>query len=189
MDLAALRRPVQGRVVARGEPGFEDLTFGTLWNRRHPTDRTPEEIVRVAGDDDVAEAVRAARAGGLRVTVRGGGHNWCSPSLRGGGMLVDLTDLTQVLEVDAEARTAVTEPIVSNRDMQALLNAQGAVSASRGGFGRRRMDPCLRSAHGHEERLPPDPAGHEPGLRRGPARRERGQRRRPADRGCAGRRR
>lgn len=125
MDLAALRRRIQGHVVARGEPGFEDLAFGTLWNRRHPTDRTPDVIVRVAGDADVAEAVRAARAGGLRVTVRGGGHNWCSPSLREGGMLVDLTDLTQVLEVDADARTAVTEPVVSNRDMQALLNAQG----------------------------------------------------------------
>jgi FAD/FMN-containing dehydrogenase len=40
-------------------------------------------------------------------------------------MLIDLGDLDQVISIDREAKTAVVQPVVSNRDVQATLNALG----------------------------------------------------------------
>ena len=125
MDPEPLRERLTGRVVTRADHDFDAIAFDGLWNRRHPRDRAPEVIARVADEQDVVEAVNFARASGLRVAVRGGGHNWCSPSLRAGGLMIDLTALNQVVSIDVEARTAVTQPIVSNRELQAVLNGHG----------------------------------------------------------------
>lgn len=55
--------------------------------------------------------------------MRGGGHNWCSPSNRNGGILIDLANLNKVISIDANARKAVVQPIVSNREVLAALKA------------------------------------------------------------------
>jgi FAD/FMN-containing dehydrogenase len=123
-DLDALRARLKGRVVTPSDGEFAAIAFGGLWNRRHP-ERSPDVIARVEDERDVVEAVAWARANEVKVAVRGGGHNWANPSLRAGGMMIDLTNLDQVVSIDAEARTAVTQPIVSNRSLQAALNAQG----------------------------------------------------------------
>jgi len=54
-------------------------------------------------------AVRVARAEGLSVTVRSGGHSWAGNHLRSGGMLLDLSEMAAV-EVDAPAMTAAVQP-------------------------------------------------------------------------------
>jgi FAD/FMN-containing dehydrogenase len=81
--------------------------------------------VRAADENDVVAAVRYARANGLKVVVRGGGHNWCQPTLRQGGVLIDLQDLNRVISIDGENRRAVIQPIISNRDVQRALNPHG----------------------------------------------------------------
>ncbi|WP_300156899.1 FAD-binding oxidoreductase [Solidesulfovibrio sp.] len=123
-DVDGLRARIRGRALTPADPAFETAAL-RFWNRLGPVSRRPRLIVRVAAAQDVAEAVRFARAHGLKVAVRGGGHNWANPTLRNGGLLIDLGELNQVASIDVAARRAVLQPIVSNREVQARLNALG----------------------------------------------------------------
>ncbi len=124
MNIDALKRACHGVVTAAGESGFEKRVYGGLWNRLVP-DRAPQIVVAVADEQDVIAAISFARANKLKVVVRGGGHNWCQPSLRNGGLLIDLKDLDKVISINVAARKAVVQPIISNREIQRVLNAKG----------------------------------------------------------------
>lgn len=114
----------KGTVLTPADAGYAAAVFGELWNRYRPN-RHPQVVAQVADEQDVVAAVKFARANGLKVTVRGGGHNWCSPSLRNSGILIDLSNLNQVISIDAEAGKAVLQPIISNREAQAAINPLG----------------------------------------------------------------
>ncbi len=69
---------------------------------------TPGLVVRCSGTADVVRAVTFARAHGLAVTVRGGGHSVAGLSSTDGGMLIDLSPMRGVT-VDPERRLAYVE--------------------------------------------------------------------------------
>ena len=114
----------KGAVLSSSDSGFEAAAFGELWNELRPT-RHPQVIAQVKDDQDVVAAVKFARANRLKVAVRGGGHNWSNSSLRNNGLLIDLTRLNKVISIDPVSRKANLQPIVSNREIQAVLNPQG----------------------------------------------------------------
>lgn len=114
----------RGAVFDASDPDFEQAAVGDLWNKLQPK-RHPQIIAEASDEHDVAAAVKFARASKLKVTVRGGGHNWCNPSLRDNGLLIDLANLNKVLSVDAGARAAVVQPVISNRQIQEILNPHG----------------------------------------------------------------
>ncbi|MGT2481198.1 FAD-binding oxidoreductase [Methylobacterium oryzae CBMB20] len=68
--------------------------------------------------------MRFARTQGFKVVVRGG-HNRCQPTLRNGGIPIDLGRLDKIRAIDAEQRRAVIQPILSKREIQKALNAHG----------------------------------------------------------------
>lgn len=122
-DLADLRRRIEGDVVdPTGDP-YNAVLAEMVWNGLKP-DRRPDVIVRAAHERDVQEAVRWARGEGLRVVARGGGHSWTGLAVRDGGMLVDLSRMSEVA-IDPTARTATIQPSVSNRDLMRQLAAHG----------------------------------------------------------------
>ena len=123
MTTSTLRQSIKGQVLSAADPEFEKAALD-IWNKYGPPKRRPQLIVRVANEQDVVEAVRFARSENLKIAVRGGGHLWCNPTLRRGGMMIDLTNLNQVISIDAKAHKAVVQPIISNREIQARLNAQ-----------------------------------------------------------------
>jgi len=86
--------------------------------------RYPELIARPRSLDEVAKAVMAARAEGLRVAVRSGGHSWCGASLRDGTLLVDLSALAAV-RVETGARTADVGPGLTTSGLTAALEPHG----------------------------------------------------------------
>ncbi|MGA2053001.1 MAG: FAD-binding oxidoreductase [Opitutales bacterium] len=124
MDITALKKACKGVVATPDDANFAELLHGNLWNRLIP-ERAPQVFVRVNDEQDVIAAIQFARDNKLKVVVRGGGHNWCQPTLRNGGVLIDLKNLNRVISIDAAARKAVVQPIISNRDTQKALNAQG----------------------------------------------------------------
>ena len=124
MDIDALKNACGGIVAAQSDANFIELIHGNLWNRLIPN-RAPQIVVRVKDERDVIAAIHFARENKLKVVVRGGGHNWCQPTLRNGGMLIDLSELNKVISIDVAARRAVVQPVISNRDIQRLLNAKG----------------------------------------------------------------
>jgi FAD/FMN-containing dehydrogenase len=105
--------------VRRGDADYEATRRRMVWQKRIPQ-RFPDVIVTATSDADVIEAVKLARARGLRISVRAGGHSWIATSLRDGGMLIDLSRLNRVT-VDVAARTATAEPAIKNTELVAAL--------------------------------------------------------------------
>jgi FAD/FMN-containing dehydrogenase len=96
-DLRA--RGFTGRLVPAGDPDYDSAR--ACWNG--DVDRFPAAIAMARDADDVAAAVLAARAAGLELTVRAGGHSVAGRSLRDGALCIDLRGLNTV-DVDPERR-------------------------------------------------------------------------------------
>ncbi|HET6393109.1 MAG TPA: FAD-binding oxidoreductase [Blastococcus sp.] len=114
---------VRGRVLRRGEEGYENVRRGECWHDRVPT-RYPELIVLATGEDDVVGAVQLARREGLQIAVRSGGHSWSGSHLRDGTVLIDLSNLREV-EVDVAARTGSVQPGITGWELSSMLAPQG----------------------------------------------------------------
>jgi hypothetical protein len=74
-----------------------------IWNAS--IDKRPGLIARCVGTADVVQAVKFARANGLLVAVRGGGHNVGGRAVCDDGIVIDLSAMKGVF-VDARNRTA-----------------------------------------------------------------------------------
>ncbi len=96
-----LRTGFAGIVIDPEHADFE--TSRRVWNGM--IDRRPAVIARCASTADVQAALAFARAEGLPVAVRGGGHSAAGLSASEGGVMIDLTMMNQI-DVDPEARTA-----------------------------------------------------------------------------------
>lgn len=103
-DLDALRRQVSGSVVSPDDRDFDRAR--AVWNAM--VDRRPGVVVRATHVDDVAPTIAFARAHGLDLAVRGGGHNVAGHGSVDGGVVLDLADLHAVT-VDAASRTVRVE--------------------------------------------------------------------------------
>ncbi|HEX6139802.1 MAG TPA: FAD-binding oxidoreductase [Candidatus Limnocylindria bacterium] len=98
---ADLRRVLRGRVIAPGERDFDSARH--VWNAM--VDKRPALIAQPLDAADVAKAIGYARAAGMEVGVRCGGHSVTGISVPDGGLLIDLERISEV-RVDVERRTA-----------------------------------------------------------------------------------
>ena len=92
---------LNGSLLTPDSPGYDEAR--TIWNAM--IDRRPGLIVRCADANDVARAVRFARAHDLLVAVRGGGHNIAGNAVCDGGLMIDLSPMRSI-RVDQATRTA-----------------------------------------------------------------------------------
>jgi FAD/FMN-containing dehydrogenase len=102
--ITALRGQLRGQLLTRAEPEYEAAR--AVYNamiQRHPL-----AIARVADVADVIACVNAAREAGIRLAVRGGGHNAGGLGSVDDGLVIDLGRLRGI-RVDAQARTIRVE--------------------------------------------------------------------------------
>lgn len=99
--LDALRDRLHGALHLPGSDGYADAC--TLFNAM--VERRPLAVARCAGPDDVVAVLEAARAHGLPVAVRAGGHSVTGKCLCDEGLVLDLRDISEV-KVDPVARVA-----------------------------------------------------------------------------------
>src|SRR5688500_10916694 len=95
-----LENSFRGQLVRPGDPTYDEQR--RVWNGS--IDRTPRLIARCAGVADVIAGVKFARATGLLVAVRSGGHSFPGLSVWDDAVLIDLGPMKGI-RVDPEART------------------------------------------------------------------------------------
>ncbi len=93
-----------------------------VWN--HSIDRYPSVILRCTSTEDVRAAISFARDEGLLIAVRAGGHSMAGLSMVDDGAVLDLTPMKGIV-VDGEARTAVVQPGVIWRELDAATQQHG----------------------------------------------------------------
>jgi FAD/FMN-containing dehydrogenase len=118
--LAELRRSLAGTVIGRADAEYDAAR--RCYNAM--VDRRPAVIARCAGPTDVAAAFDFARANGLEVAVRGGGHNPAGHCVCDDGLVIDLTSMRAV-EVDSDARLARAEGGATWLDFDSAAQAFG----------------------------------------------------------------
>ncbi len=87
--LEGFRAGFSGQVLAPADEGFEQA------RRVHNglIDRRPALIARCHSTADIADAVRFARAEGLEISVRGGGHNVAGRAVIDDALMIDLAPM------------------------------------------------------------------------------------------------
>ena len=100
-----LRSALRGDVLLPRDAQYDDTR--QIFNAM--IDHRPALIARCAGAADVVTCVDYARAHGLDVSIRGGGHNVSGKAVCNGGLMIDLAAMKSV-RVDPRQRTVQAEP-------------------------------------------------------------------------------
>jgi FAD/FMN-containing dehydrogenase len=95
----AFQGTIAGTVAIPGDAVYD--TAVAIWNG--VIERRPAVVVSCVSNEDVTAALSFARARGLEVSVRGGGHNYAGHALCDGGLMIDLTPMKSIV-VEAQAR-------------------------------------------------------------------------------------
>src|SRR5438105_4342809 len=85
--LDALKPMLRGPVLMAGDAAWEESR--TVWNGM--IDKQPGAIVRPLGTADVVACVNWARTNGVRLAVKGGGHNIAGLAVCDGGLVLDMS--------------------------------------------------------------------------------------------------
>jgi len=126
-DLTAFRSAFGGSILTPGHADYDAAR--AVWNGA--IDRKPAVIARCHTAEQVADAIRYARAHGLELSVRGGGHNYAGHAVCDGGLMIHLGAMNGV-SVDPVARRAVCGGGATWADVDAATQQHGL--ATPGGF-------------------------------------------------------
>lgn len=123
--LFAFSDGLQGELIQPGDEQYEEAR--RVYNAM--IDRRPALIVRCASATDVASAVTYARANGLNVAIRSGGHNGAGLGTCDNGLVIDLAPMKDI-HVDALARTARVQAGCTWADVDGATHASGLATPS-----------------------------------------------------------
>jgi len=116
----ALRRDLRGRLLSPEDAGFAESV--RLWNGM--VEKTPALAAMPASAGDVAAAIGFGRDHGLRLGVKGGGHNIAGSAIAEGGLVLDMSGMRGVT-VDRDARLAHVGPGCLLGDVDRATQAHG----------------------------------------------------------------
>lgn len=120
----ALLETQVGQVVTAESDGYHEARERITWNKRLDKARAPAAIVVVRSLEQVQAAIRFADRHGLKVSPRGGGHNYEAVALREGALLLDLGCLGRI-DIDPASRTAWVGAGVLGGDLIEALSEHG----------------------------------------------------------------
>jgi FAD/FMN-containing dehydrogenase len=113
-----------GRLLLRGDPGYEQARTSRIFNARRP-DRFPAAVLLAHSDDDVIEGVRLAAERGWTVSVRSGGHSWAAWSLRDDALLIDLGGMRDIAYDPATGVVSVRPAVKGGQELAPYLAERG----------------------------------------------------------------
>jgi alkyldihydroxyacetonephosphate synthase len=118
-----LQNLVPGRVVVETKAYLRD--WWPLLSISQEGGASAIAAVRPQNVDEVARVVRYAASKGLRVLARGGGSSVTGASVPHGEILIDVTGLNQVLDVDENNRTVTAQAGVKLGELEPKLSKIG----------------------------------------------------------------
>src|ERR1700747_1777728 len=118
--VAGLEGAVRGRGVTHGDDGYDEAR--ALFNAM--IDKRPAAIAYCVDEQDVAAAIEFARERGLRIAVRGGGHNGGGLGSVDDGLVIDLSSMSQIT-VDPAARTVRVQGGAKLKHVDAATHEHG----------------------------------------------------------------
>jgi FAD/FMN-containing dehydrogenase len=118
--LQELRASFSGSILEPGDAGYDEAR--TVHNGL--VDRRPALIARCRASSDIRDAIAFARASGLDVCVRGGGHNVAGRAVVDGALMVDLAEMKGI-HVDPDAGTVRAQGGVLWRELNRECAAHG----------------------------------------------------------------
>ncbi|MBV7696876.1 FAD-binding oxidoreductase [Streptomyces sp. TRM70350] len=116
---SALARDLDGTLVRPGDAAWP--TARRLYNTRFDTLK-PAAVAYVAHPDDISTTLAHARAHGIRVAIRNGGHSYAGWSSGNGRLIIDVSRLNRVR---ASGTTAVVGAGAKLIDVYRSLAAKG----------------------------------------------------------------
>ena len=111
---------VTGSVLLPDQPGYHEARVvhnGLI-------DKRPALIVRAHTANDVVAALALARAAGLEVSVRGGGHNVAGRAVTDGGVMIDLAEMRSI-SVDPVGSTVTAQGGATWAELNDAAGAHG----------------------------------------------------------------
>jgi FAD/FMN-containing dehydrogenase len=119
-DHDTLRHVLQGEILTPDDAEYDGAR--QIWNAM--IDRRPAMIVRCASVSDVPHVISFARERKLALAVRGGGHNIAGSALCDGGVVLDLSRMTDVV-VDPGRPRAFVAPGATLGQVDAATQTHG----------------------------------------------------------------
>ncbi len=87
-------------------------TFTQLENFGHSL-KTPSYLIQPKSSDEIYDTFRLARKMGLTITARGAGRSYNDAALNGGGVVLDISGMNQILKWDPAKGLVTCEPGVT----------------------------------------------------------------------------
>ena len=118
------KETLRGELIRSVDPGYDDAR--SIWNAM--IDRRPALIARCLGVADVMTCVKFAREHGVRLSIKGGGHNIAGLAVCEGGLMIDMSRMRGVW-VDPTTRTARAQAgcLLGDVDRETQLHGLAAV--------------------------------------------------------------
>lgn len=120
LNIEELKREFSGEIIVSSDERYSALRR----TQNLAYDRYPAVIVRPACTEDVAAAVRFARAASLPIAVRSGGHGLTGAGSADDALVVDLSRLKAVT-IDAGTARAKVQAGATSRDLMVPAHAYG----------------------------------------------------------------
>ena len=143
-NLDAFKASFKGDVVTQSDADYEQAI--KRWSLT--AERRAKIVAFVKDADDVAQALKYAQSEGLKIAVRGGGHNPAGASSVEDGLVVDLSRYLGNVRVDQDAKLgyigggAIWETVDKEAIKYGLATVGGTVNHVGGNFTWR----CIRAS-------------------------------------------
>ena len=99
-------------------------TFTKLENFGHSLE-APAYVIKPHGSEEIYSAFKQAKKMGLTVTARGAGRSYNDAALNGGGIVLDMTGMDQILEWDSATGLVRCEPGVTLEKLWQKVEPEG----------------------------------------------------------------
>ena len=120
IKIEKLREQLKGRIILPEDSEYDESR--TIYNAM--IDKRPALFVKCKNKRDVVKAIHFAKANGLEVAVKAGGHNGAGLALVDNGLVIDLSEM-KAIKINPDEKIAIVEPGNTLSDVDKATHEHG----------------------------------------------------------------